>query len=67
LARAEAGGRNHEAPDRFADAYCGLPTLQGAAADTTVRDITAGPALCKPDHSSTPSEPWRLVAGLVSG
>ena len=45
LARAEAGARNYEAPDRFPDASYGLPELEGAAAETTVRDITDGAAL----------------------
>jgi uncharacterized surface protein with fasciclin (FAS1) repeats len=45
MTRAEAGHRSYEAPDRYADAYYGLPELEGAAGRTTVRDITADSAL----------------------
>jgi hypothetical protein len=45
LARAEAGDRNYDPPGRFADAYFGLPKLTGAAAQTTVLDITENDAL----------------------
>lgn len=45
MARAEAGDRNYDPPGRYADAYYGLPELEGAAAETTVRDITGGSAL----------------------
>ena len=41
MARAEAGERNYEPPDRFPDNAYGVPKLTGAAAETTVRDVTA--------------------------
>ncbi|WP_295878522.1 fasciclin domain-containing protein [uncultured Thiohalocapsa sp.] len=45
LARAEAGDRNYDPPGIFADSYFGLPKLVGAAAQTTVSDITEHDAL----------------------
>ena len=45
LARAEAGGKNYEPPDLYPDSAYGLPQLTGAAAETTVRDVTANAAL----------------------
>lgn len=45
LARAEAGDRNYDPPGIFADSSFGLPNLAGAAAQTTVVDITENDAL----------------------
>ncbi len=45
MARAEAGRRNYDPPDRYPDAHYGLPDLEGEAAETTVRDITGNSAL----------------------
>jgi len=45
LARAEAGGKNYEPPERYPDSAYGLPELTGAAAETTVRDVMADAAL----------------------
>lgn len=45
LLRAEAGDRNYEQPGRYPDRFFGLPELVGAAAGTTVLDVTRGDAL----------------------
>lgn len=45
LARAEAGDRNYDPPGILADSSFGLPNLAGAAAQTTVVDITENDAL----------------------
>jgi uncharacterized surface protein with fasciclin (FAS1) repeats len=45
LMRAEAGDRNYEKPERYPDWSYGLPNLVGAAAGTTVLDVTRGSAL----------------------
>jgi uncharacterized surface protein with fasciclin (FAS1) repeats len=39
LARAQAGARNFEPPDRYPDSAFGLPKLTGAAAETTVNNF----------------------------
>jgi uncharacterized surface protein with fasciclin (FAS1) repeats len=43
--RAEAGERNYEPAQRFPDSSYGLPQVAGAAADTTVADVTRDSAL----------------------
>lgn len=43
--RAEAGDRNYDPPGRYPDSAYGLPEVTGAAADTTVADVTRDNAL----------------------